>query len=176
MKHALFVMLLSISIPCLAVDIAALNPIETIEIKPEGFKSAIKYNITLPQKYEEEINKNYFVLFDMHPRSQPFISGMHDWLSHNGEWPWLKTIVVTPADYNSEFAGVFKDLVANPSNQLILDIIQQGILKKVDEKEDEITTNLELHQLYDMTEDVVASAKIRHAEYNLVRRQSEGSF
>ncbi|WP_371186152.1 esterase [Thalassotalea maritima] len=134
MKHALFVILLSISIPCLAVDIAALNPLETIEIKPEGFKSAIKYNITLPHKYAEDVNKNYFVLFDMHPRSQPFISGMHDWLSHNGEWPWLKTIVVTPADYNAEFAGVFEDLVANPSNQRILDILQQGILKKVDEK------------------------------------------
>lgn len=134
MKHILLLMLLSISLPCLATDIEALNPIETIEVKPEGFKSPIKYNITLPHKYQEESDKDYFVLFDMHPRSQPFISGMHDWLSHNGEWPWLKTIVITPAGYNAEFASVFKDLVANPSNQSILDIIQQGILKKVDEK------------------------------------------
>ena len=136
MKHNLLLMALSIliSTSCFAVDIKALNPIETIEVKPEGFKSAIKYNITLPHKYEEDSNKNYFVLFDMHPRSQPLISGMHDWLSHNGEWPWLKTIIVTPADYNAEFAAVFEDLVANPSNQRILDIIQQGILKKVDEK------------------------------------------
>lgn len=134
MKHILLLILLSISIPCLAVDIESLNPIETIEVKPKGFKSPIKYNVTLPHKYGEETDKSYFVLFDMHPRSQPFISGMHDWLSHNGEWPWLKTIVITPADYNAEFAAVFKDLVANPTNQRILDIIQQGILKAVDEK------------------------------------------
>lgn len=40
-----------------------------------------------------------------------------------------------------------------------------------DEKEDELATDLELHQLYDMTEDVAESAKIKRAESNLVRRK-----
>lgn len=40
-----------------------------------------------------------------------------------------------------------------------------------DEKEDEITTDMELHNLYDMTEDVAESVKIKRAESNLVRRQ-----
>lgn len=133
MKHTLLFILLLISTSCLAVDIEKLNPIKTIEILPEGFTSPIKYNITLPHKYEEELDKRYFVLFDMHPRSQPYISGMQDWLSHNGEWPWLKTIIVTPADYNSEFAAVFQNLLADPNDQGILDIIQKGILKKVDD-------------------------------------------
>ena len=45
------------------------------------------------------------------------------------------------------------------------------------EKEDELTPNMELHQkLYDMTEDVAESAKLKRAESNLVRRQSEDSF
>ncbi len=44
------------------------------------------------------------------------------------------------------------------------------------ENEDELTTNMELHQLYDMTEDVSLSAKLKLAESNLVRRQAEGSF
>ncbi len=44
------------------------------------------------------------------------------------------------------------------------------------ENEDELTTNMELHQLYDMTEDVSVSAKLKLAESNLVRRQAEGSF
>jgi len=44
------------------------------------------------------------------------------------------------------------------------------------EKEDELTPNMELHQLYDMTEDVSKSAKLKHAESNLVRRQAENSF
>ncbi|MDH3657281.1 MAG: hypothetical protein OEM77_04005 [Nitrosopumilus sp.] len=45
-----------------------------------------------------------------------------------------------------------------------------------DEKEDELTPNMELHQLYDMTEDVTESAKLKHAESNLMRRQAEDSF
>lgn len=134
MKHILLFVLLSLPISVWAVDIKTLNPVETIEIKPAGFKSSLKYNITLPQNYQQEQDKRYFVLFDLHPRIQPLISGMHDWLSHNGEWPWLKTIVVTPAGYNAEFAAEFENLVANPSNHRLLDIIEHGVLKQVDEK------------------------------------------
>jgi len=45
-----------------------------------------------------------------------------------------------------------------------------------DEKEDELTPNMELHNLYDMTEDVAQSAKIKRAESNLARRQTEDSL
>ena len=41
------------------------------------------------------------------------------------------------------------------------------------EKEDEVVPNLELHQLYDMVEDVSESSKIKRAETNFTRRQSE---
>jgi len=44
------------------------------------------------------------------------------------------------------------------------------------EKKDELTSNMKLHQLYDMTEDVAESTKLKRAEFNLVRRQSEDSF
>jgi len=44
------------------------------------------------------------------------------------------------------------------------------------EGEDELTSNMELHQLYDMTEDVAESTKLKSAESNLVRRQAEDSF
>ena len=44
-----------------------------------------------------------------------------------------------------------------------------------DEKEDEIQPNLELYQMYDLAEDVCRSSKIKRAEINLVRRQSENS-
>ncbi len=44
------------------------------------------------------------------------------------------------------------------------------------EREDELTPNMELHQLYDLTEDVVESAKLKLAESNLVRRQAKDSF
>lgn len=42
-----------------------------------------------------------------------------------------------------------------------------------DEKEDELTPDMELHNLYDMTEDVAESTKLKRAESNFSRRQSE---
>jgi len=44
------------------------------------------------------------------------------------------------------------------------------------EKENELIPNMELYQLYDMTEDVSESAKLKRAESNLVKRQNENSF
>ena len=45
-----------------------------------------------------------------------------------------------------------------------------------DEQEDELIPNMELHNLYDMTEDVAESAKLKRAEFNFSRRQSEDSL
>ena len=44
------------------------------------------------------------------------------------------------------------------------------------EREDELTPNMELHQLYDMTEDVTETAKLKRAESSLMQRQAEDSF
>jgi len=44
------------------------------------------------------------------------------------------------------------------------------------EKGDELIPNMELHQLYDMTEDVSESVKLKRAESNLMRRQTADSF
>ncbi|MEW6998070.1 esterase [Colwelliaceae bacterium BS250] len=119
-----------------AIDITALNPVEPLKVKSKLFKEALEYNITLPQGYELEINKDkkYFVIFDLHPRSQPFLSGLHDWLSHNGGWPWPESIVVTPASYNAEFASLFEQLVENPKNHAILDYFESDLLKTIDAK------------------------------------------
>ena len=61
-----------------------------------------------------------------------------------------------------------------------LDILEENVeilanieLDLEDQKEDELTSNLELHQLYDMTEDVAESVKLKRAESNFSRRQSE---
>ena len=45
-----------------------------------------------------------------------------------------------------------------------------------DEKEDELTPDMELHNLYDMSDDVAESAKLKRAESNFSRRQSEDSL
>ncbi len=45
-----------------------------------------------------------------------------------------------------------------------------------DEKEDELTPDMELHNLYDMTEDVAESAKLKRGESNFARRHAEDSL
>jgi len=45
-----------------------------------------------------------------------------------------------------------------------------------DENEDELVHNMELHQLYDMVENVSHSSKIKRAEFNLARREAEKSL
>lgn len=52
-----------------------------------------------------------------------------------------------------------------------IDILSNIELDLEDKKEDEITPGLELHDLYDMTEDVAESAKLKRAEFNLMRRK-----
>lgn len=54
-----------------------------------------------------------------------------------------------------------------------MDILSNIELDLEDQKEDEITSGLELHHLYNMTEDVAESAKLKRAEFNLMRRKAE---
>ncbi len=64
-----------------------------------------------------------------------------------------------------------------------LDILEENVeilanleLDLEDEKEDELISSLALYQLYDMTEDVAESAKLKRAESNFARRQAEDSL
>jgi len=119
-----------------ATDIKSLNPIQLLEVKSKHFKEPIKYNVTLPASYNEANNEDtkYFVIFDLHPRSQPYLSGLQDWLSHNGGWPWLETIVITPTDYNPEFAKLFDQIVNEPNNHTMLDYFESDLLTAIDKK------------------------------------------
>lgn len=54
-----------------------------------------------------------------------------------------------------------------------IDILSNIEMDLEDQKEDEIVSNLEIHDLYDMTEDLVESAKLKRAEFNLMRRNAE---
>jgi len=54
-----------------------------------------------------------------------------------------------------------------------IDILSNIELDLEDQKEDEITSGLELHHLYNMTEDVAESTKLKRAEFNLMRRKAE---
>jgi len=45
-----------------------------------------------------------------------------------------------------------------------------------DKNEDELVPDMQLHQLYDMTEDVAESSKMKRAESNFMRRKAEDSL
>jgi tetratricopeptide (TPR) repeat protein len=120
--------------PAFATDILSLPPVESLKVKSKYFNSPIEYNITLPESYNKEKGKDkkYFIIFDLHPRSQAYLSGIHDWLSHNGGWPWLESIVVTPANYNPEFAKVFEQVVSDPKNITMLNYFESDLLTAID--------------------------------------------
>ncbi len=73
-------------------------------------------------------------------------------------------------DLNEIVEKCFKILEEN------IDILANLEMDLEDEKEDELVPNMELYQLYDITEDVSESSKIKRAEFNLARRQVEYSL
>ena len=54
-----------------------------------------------------------------------------------------------------------------------IDIVSNVELDLEDQKEDELTSGLELHDLYDMTDDVAESTKLKRAEFSLMRRKAD---
>ena len=54
-----------------------------------------------------------------------------------------------------------------------LDILSNIEFNLNDEKNNELVPDIKLHHLYDMTEDVAESEKIKLAESKLMRRQSK---
>ena len=56
-----------------------------------------------------------------------------------------------------------------------VDILSNIELDLDDEREDQLEADMQLHELYDMADDVSQSAKIKRAETNFMKRQSEDS-
>ncbi len=120
-----------------AIELVASDFIKVMSVKTTSEQQQIEFNVTLPPSYYKKPNKRYTVIFDFHPRSQPYLSGLHDWMSHNGDWPWLETIVVTPRGY-SEALGKLKTLgkgdEVDLAGEKLLNFIERGLLKAVDEQ------------------------------------------
>lgn len=79
---------------------AASQTSETLLLTHPDLDQKLPFNVTLPDGYASNPDKRYFLLFDFHPRANRYLEGLHYWLSHNGEWPWLHTIIVTPKPGN----------------------------------------------------------------------------
>ena len=55
-----------------------------------------------------------------------------------------------------------------------LDVLRDIEADLDDELKNELTPNMQLYQLYDMSEDVASSSKIKRAESNFAKRQTKG--
>ncbi len=69
---------------------------QTLSIRDQRFSAPLDFTVSLPASYHTSPKKRYALLFDFHYYADSYLTGMHDWLSHNGEWPWPETIIVTP--------------------------------------------------------------------------------
>jgi hypothetical protein len=104
---------------------------DTLAVMSADFEMPAVFNVTLPPSYFKEKNKRYVVLVDFHPRSHAYLSGLHDWMSHNGEWPWLETIIIT-APNGHKGLGQLKTVHAKKKGKRLLDFIEKDLLATID--------------------------------------------
>lgn len=136
----LFTMLIGLqTMVSFAAQISAHNDIQTLIVDSKYLKEKLSLTITLPEGYESNTNKTYPIIFNLHPRSQAYISGAHDWLSHNAERPWLDTIIVTPTNDivvkgfdKTGFAELVEATISSDEDKRLLTLLESDILAAVD--------------------------------------------
>ena len=107
---------------------------ETLSVKSALFGEQADFLVTLPNSYTKQTDKRYVVLFDLHPRSHLYLTGMHDWMSHNGGWPWLETIIVTAPDGHQGLGELKKRAIEQQGDQALLDFFEQDLLPAIDKR------------------------------------------
>jgi len=111
-----------------------LSKVEKLLVPSKLLKVPAEFIVTLPPSYSKSSDKEYVVLLDFHPRSQAYLSGMHDWMSHNGDWPWLETIIVTAPDGHKGLGKLKEQAIEEQGNELLLDFMGQDLLPAIDNK------------------------------------------
>ncbi|WP_394204213.1 alpha/beta hydrolase-fold protein [Shewanella waksmanii] len=127
----LFVALVVCSVP----SVFATSPSTTtdtllVELADGG--PNFQFQVTLPDSYHQLPDKKYVVLFDFHPRSHAYLAGMHDWMSHNGDWPWLETIVITAPDENKLLGDMKSAAIETRGDTQLLDFLEHQLLPAID--------------------------------------------
>ena len=126
-------MLQLISIQVLAAPKLIAENTELLTVNSNLIEKA-DFVVTLPPSYGKKPDKQYVVLLGLHPRSHALLAGMHDWMSHNGDWPWLETIIVTAPDGHQGFGELKVAAIKEQGNQKLLDYFEQDLLPAIDNK------------------------------------------
>ena len=103
---------------------------ETLLVRYGEDNSTYRFNVYLPAGYARDESRHYPMLFDFHPLSGRYLEGLHDWLSHNGETPWLKTIRVTPAAGNT--IGTLFD--SSGEQTPLMDFFESALIPAIDQR------------------------------------------
>ncbi|MGI2171003.1 alpha/beta hydrolase-fold protein [Shewanella sp. MF05960] len=107
---------------------------EILSVNLNSFSTAADFVVTLPHGYAEHPDKRYVVLLDLHPRSHLYLSGMHDWMSHNGGWPWLDTIIITAPNGHKGLGELKSAAIEKRGDQGLLDFFEQHLLPAIDKQ------------------------------------------
>lgn len=101
---------------------------QELVIQYARFEQPLVFNVALPKSYFSKQDKRYVVLFDFHHYANTYLTGLHDWMSHNAEWPWLETIIVTPK------AGTpwYKLFDIKSEKTALLDFLEQQFFPELD--------------------------------------------
>ncbi|WP_163930607.1 alpha/beta hydrolase [Paraferrimonas sp. SM1919] len=128
MKQLIAFMLIMVTLPSYGLD----NLVQ-FEVKSKHLKETIQLIAALPQGYENS-DKRYPMLFDFHPRSINYLNGMQDWMSHNGDWPWLKTIVITSRTESRELGDLKSSFWDDGNTDAFYDMVENELLVEIDKR------------------------------------------
>ncbi|UAL45247.1 hypothetical protein K8B83_01465 [Shewanella inventionis] len=107
---------------------------DILSVNSSTFNANADFVVSLPNGYSESVDKRYVVLLDLHPRSHLYLSGMHDWMSHNGGWPWLETIIVTAPNGHEGLGKLKVAAIEKQGDQTLLDFFEQDLLPAIDKR------------------------------------------
>ena len=134
-------LLILLVIYCFAFFSVSANADNTFPAQPQMLKVSSSlltepadFKVTLPASYQSKADKRYVVLVDLHPRSHGYLAGMEDWMSHNGGWPWLETIIVTAPDGHAGLGELKTLAIKQQENQQFLDFMEQDLLPAIDKQ------------------------------------------
>lgn len=131
MIKRIFFLIVGLSLSAFSIADEHNTGLVTLNVTSDLIEPA-EFKVTLPPSYGKKTNKQYVVLFDFHPRSQALLAGMHDWMSHNGDWPWLETIIVTAPDGHKGLGELKTLAIEEQGNQKLLDYLEQDLLPAID--------------------------------------------
>ncbi|MCJ8274916.1 MAG: alpha/beta hydrolase-fold protein [Psychrosphaera sp.] len=104
---------------------------KTLKIDSKIYGITLDFSVSLPKGYAKSTQK-YPLIFSFNHDGHSYLNGLNHWLSHNGDQPWLQTIVVTTAGYNKALST--RDIYGQGQEKAeqLQNFLQQELLPQLD--------------------------------------------